>query len=107
MRGGIAQAACHGLGSRRRESHRYNFVVERSKSHVKKIDFRAHAEAHDEEKAQLEELGELNAQLTEETGRGASVAVVDGVEKGICTAPISYVYQPDAKRLILRISARV
>lgn len=55
----------------------------------------------------MEELGELNAQLTEETGRGASVAVVDGVEKGICTAPISYVYQPDAKRLILRISARV
>ncbi|KAI1771101.1 hypothetical protein F4818DRAFT_221715 [Hypoxylon cercidicola] len=79
----------HGMGLVHGDANRYNFVVERSTGHVKMIDFE-HAEAYDEEKARAE-LEELKAQLTEETGRGTTVVVVNGVEKELCAAPIPYV----------------
>lgn len=83
----------HSMGLVHGDANRYNFVVERSTGHVKMIDFE-HAEAYDEEKARLE-IEELKAQLTEETGRGASVMVVNGVEKRSGAAPIPYTYHAD------------
>ncbi|KAJ3570282.1 hypothetical protein NPX13_g5776 [Xylaria arbuscula] len=67
--------------------NRYNFIVERSTGHIKMIDFE-HAEPYDEGKAQLE-INELRAQLSEETGRGASVLVQNDV-KSISTEPVPY-----------------
>ena len=77
----------HGMGIIHGDVNRYNFMIERSTGHVKIIDFE-HAEPYDEGKAQLE-INELKAQLSEETGRGASVIVQNGV-KSISTEPIPY-----------------
>ncbi|KAI1366226.1 hypothetical protein F5Y08DRAFT_301605 [Xylaria arbuscula] len=77
----------HGMGIIHGDVNRYNFIVERSTGHIKMIDFE-HAEPYDEGKAQLE-INELRAQLSEETGRGASVLVQNDF-KSISTEPVPY-----------------
>jgi hypothetical protein len=77
----------HGIGLLHGDANRYNFVAERTTGHVKMIDFE-HAEIYEEEKVRLE-IEELKAQLTEESGRGASVVVVNG-EKRIYVNPTPY-----------------
>lgn len=78
----------HDIGFVHGDANRYNFLVDASTGDVKMIDFE-HADVYDEEKARLE-LEELGAQLTEETGRGASRVVVNGVVTGISAEPIYY-----------------
>lgn len=82
----------HGIGLIHGDANRYNFIVDASTGDVRLIDFE-HADVYDEEKARLE-LEELKAQLTEETGRGASRIVVNGEVKGISAEPI---YYPDSR----------
>jgi hypothetical protein len=77
----------HGIGLLHGDTSRYNFVVEPTTGYVKMIDFE-HAEIYEEDKARLE-IEELNTQLTEESGRGASVVVVNG-EKRTYIDPIPY-----------------
>ncbi|KAG5806436.1 hypothetical protein H9Q74_007154 [Fusarium xylarioides] len=64
----------HELGFVHGDANRYNFIVEQSTGNVKMIDFE-HAEQYDEKKAKAE-LGELAAELTDDSGRGAPVTFV-------------------------------
>ncbi|KAH9885009.1 hypothetical protein F4778DRAFT_518197 [Xylariomycetidae sp. FL2044] len=78
----------HGIGLVHGDANRYNFVVDASTGDVKMIDFE-HADVYDEEKGRVE-IEELRAQLTEETGRGASTVTVNGVVMGVSAEPIPY-----------------
>lgn len=74
----------HRMGWIHGDVNRYNFLIEQSTGHAKMVDFE-HAKPYAEEMAQLE-LQELKAELSETTGRGASVMVCDGVE--VISGPI-------------------
>ncbi|KAH8908477.1 hypothetical protein BR93DRAFT_488997 [Coniochaeta sp. PMI_546] len=91
----LALRRLHDLGLLHGDSNRHNFIVDRTTGLVKMIDFE-HVEPYDEEKARLE-LEDLKSQLTEETGRGASVVIVNGEGKRIQTAPTPYIQQTDKK----------
>ncbi|KAM5372148.1 hypothetical protein ACJZ2D_007681 [Fusarium nematophilum] len=80
----------HRMGWIHGDTNRYNFLVDRATGQVKMIDFE-HAEPYEEEKAR-QELEGLRAELTETTGRGTSVTVVDGVE--VIAGPLPYYYPP-------------
>ncbi|KAF4438259.1 hypothetical protein FACUT_5124 [Fusarium acutatum] len=61
----------HKLGFVHGDANRYNFIIERSTGNVKMIDFE-HAEQYDDKKAKVE-IEELASELTDDSGRGASV----------------------------------
>jgi len=64
----------HGMGLIHGDINRYNFIVDRSNSNVRTIDFE-HAEDFDKTKARRE-LESLASELAEETGRGDPTVVI-------------------------------